>query len=51
MESVARLSPTLSLTAALVAGALIGVGGGAATYAALSSGSTKTVTDSPLAVR
>jgi putative serine protease PepD len=43
MESVARLTPTLSLTAALVAGALIGVGGGAATYAALSSGSTKTV--------
>src|SRR5207248_11043645 len=32
-----------SLTAAVVAGALIGAGGGAATYAALSSGSTKTV--------
>jgi putative serine protease PepD len=37
------MTPTLSLTAALVAGALIGVGGGAATYAALSSGGTKTV--------
>ena len=33
----------LSLTAAVVAGALIGAGGGAGTYAALSSGSTKTV--------
>jgi putative serine protease PepD len=33
----------LSLTTAVVAGALIGAGGGAATYAALSSGSTKTV--------
>jgi putative serine protease PepD len=43
MLSMARLKPTLSLTAALVAGALIGVGGGAATYAALSSGTTKTV--------
>jgi putative serine protease PepD len=43
MDSVARLTPSLSLTAALVAGALIGVGGGAATYAALSSGGTKTV--------
>jgi putative serine protease PepD len=38
-----RPTPTLSLLAALVAGALIGVGGGAATYAALSSGGTKTV--------
>src|SRR5215208_1261576 len=43
MESVPRMTHTLSLTAALVAGALIGVGGGAATYAALSSGGTKTV--------
>jgi putative serine protease PepD len=43
MVSVARLTPTLSLTAALVAGACIGAGGGAATYAALSSGGTKTV--------
>ena len=33
----------LTLAAALVAGALIGAGGGAATYAALSSGNTKTV--------
>jgi putative serine protease PepD len=38
-----RPSSTLSLVAALVAGAFIGVGGGAATYAALSSGDTKTV--------
>jgi putative serine protease PepD len=38
-----RPSSTLSLVAALVAGAFIGVGGGAATYAALSSGNTKTV--------
>jgi putative serine protease PepD len=38
-----RPIPRLSLAAALVAGALIGVGGGAATYAALSSGGTKTV--------
>src|SRR6266508_2363538 len=38
-----RPTPTLSLVAALVAGACIGGGGGAATYAALSSGSTKTV--------
>src|SRR5213593_4852430 len=37
-----RPSPTLSLVAALVAGACIGAGGGAATYAALSSGN-KTV--------
>jgi putative serine protease PepD len=36
-------TPTLSLVAALVAGACIGAGGGAATYAALSSGDTKTV--------
>src|SRR5215216_5971185 len=43
MTAMARFTPTLSLTAALVAGACIGVGGGAATYAALSSGSTKTV--------
>src|SRR6266536_1705620 len=35
--------PTLSLIAALVAGACIGAGGGAATYAALSSGNGKTV--------
>ncbi|CAN5223082.1 trypsin-like peptidase domain-containing protein [soil metagenome] len=38
-----RPSSTLSLVAALVAGAFIGVGGGAATYAALSSGDTTTV--------
>jgi putative serine protease PepD len=38
-----RRSPFLTLTAAVVAGALIGVGGGAATYAALSSDNTKTV--------
>src|SRR5437773_7310865 len=38
-----RPSPTLSLATALVAGACIGAGGGAATYAALSSGTTKTV--------
>jgi putative serine protease PepD len=38
-----RPTPTLSLVAALVAGACIGVGGGAATYAALSSGDTTTV--------
>ena len=38
-----RLSPTLSLATALVAGACIGAGGGAATYATLSSGTTKTV--------
>jgi putative serine protease PepD len=38
-----RPSSTLSLVVALVAGAFIGVGGGAATYAALSSGNTKTV--------
>src|SRR5215210_1734894 len=38
-----RPTSSLSLVAALVAGAFIGVGGGAATYAALSSGNTKTV--------
>lgn len=38
-----RPTSTLSLVAALVVGALIGVGGGAATYAALSSGNTNTV--------
>jgi putative serine protease PepD len=38
-----RPTSTISLAAALVAGAFIGVGGGAATYAALSSGNTKTV--------
>jgi putative serine protease PepD len=38
-----RTTRTSSLAAALVAGALIGAGGGAATYAALSSGSSKTV--------
>jgi putative serine protease PepD len=38
-----RPTSSLSLVAALVAGAFIGVGGGAATYAALSSGKTKTV--------
>ena len=36
-------SSSLSLVAAVVAGAVIGVGGGAATYAALSSGDSKTV--------
>ncbi len=36
-------TPTLPLVAAVVAGACIGAGGGAATYAALSSGNTKTV--------
>jgi putative serine protease PepD len=39
----ARPSSPLTLTAAVVAGALIGAGGGAGTYAALSSGDTKTV--------
>jgi putative serine protease PepD len=43
MIPVSRITPTLSLTAALVAGALIGVGGGAATYAAFASGDTQTV--------
>jgi len=39
----ARPTSLLSLTAAVVAGALIGAGGGVGTYAALSSGDTKTV--------
>jgi putative serine protease PepD len=43
MEAVRRPSPTLSLAAALAAGACIGAGGSAATYAALSSGDGKTV--------
>jgi putative serine protease PepD len=44
MEAVAPLrAPTVTLAAALVAGALIGAGGGAATYAALSSGKGTTV--------
>ena len=44
MEAVAPLrTPTVTLAAALVAGALIGAGGGAATYAALSSGKGTTV--------
>lgn len=38
-----RPTSLLSLTAAVVAGALIGAGGGAGTYAALSHGTTKTV--------
>jgi putative serine protease PepD len=38
-----RITPSLTLAAALAAGALIGAGGGAATYAALSSGNGKTV--------
>ena len=38
-----RSSKTLPLTAAVVAGALIGAGGGAATYAALSPGKGNTV--------
>ena len=38
-----RPTSLLTLTAAVVAGALIGAGGGAGTYAALSSGDTKTV--------
>jgi len=38
-----RSTPLVTLTTAVVAGALIGAGGGAATYAALSSGKTKTV--------
>jgi putative serine protease PepD len=41
--AVKQRSSLLSLTAAVVAGALIGVGGGAATYAALLSDNTKTV--------
>jgi putative serine protease PepD len=43
MVDVRSRTSLLSLTAAVVAGALIGAGGGAATYAALSSGNTKTV--------
>jgi putative serine protease PepD len=39
----ARTTSLLTLTAAVVAGALIGAGGGAGTYAALSHGNTKTV--------
>ena len=42
MDAV-RQRITLPLLGALLAGACIGVGGGAATYAALSSGNTKTV--------
>jgi putative serine protease PepD len=38
-----RRTSLLTLTTAVVAGALIGAGGGAGTYAALSSGDTKTV--------
>src|SRR3989440_861008 len=38
-----RTTPSVTLAAALAAGALIGAGGGAATYAALSSGNEKTV--------
>jgi putative serine protease PepD len=43
MAAVNIRTSYLSLTAAVVAGALIGVGGGAATYAALSSGGSETV--------
>jgi putative serine protease PepD len=44
MEAVRpRTTPSVTLAAALAAGALIGAGGGAATYAALSSGNGKTV--------
>jgi putative serine protease PepD len=44
MDSVRPLrTPTVTLAAALAAGALIGAGGGAATYAALSSGKGTTV--------
>jgi putative serine protease PepD len=44
MEPVRPLpTPTVTLAAALAAGALIGAGGGAATYAALSSGHGTTV--------
>src|SRR5437763_14922511 len=43
MVDMRRRSSLASLAAAVVAGALIGAGGGAGTYAALSSGSTKTV--------
>ncbi len=38
-----RTTPSVTLAAALAAGALIGAGGGAATYAALSSGKGQTV--------
>jgi len=38
-----RTTPSVTLAAALAAGALIGAGGGAATYAALSTGNGKTV--------
>src|SRR5438876_6254197 len=38
-----RTTPSVTLAAALAAGALIGAGGGAATYAALSSGKGTTV--------
>jgi putative serine protease PepD len=44
METVRpRTTPSVTLAAALAAGALIGAGGGAATYAALSSGNGTTV--------
>src|SRR5207302_696025 len=43
MADMKRRSSLTSLAAAVVAGALIGAGGGAGTYAAFSSGSTKTV--------
>ena len=44
MEAVAPLrTPTVTLAAVLGAGALIGAGGGAATYAALSSGKGTTI--------
>src|SRR4051812_26063349 len=44
MDAVRPLrTPTVTLAAALAAGALIGAGGGAATYAALSSGNGTTV--------
>jgi putative serine protease PepD len=38
-----RTTPSVTLAAALAAGALIGAGGGAATYAALSSGKGQTI--------
>jgi putative serine protease PepD len=44
MEGVKHLTtPSVTLAAALAAGALIGAGGGAATYAALSSGNGNTI--------
>ena len=43
MEAVRRRITLLPVVGALVAGACIGAGGGAATYAALSSGDSKTV--------